>query len=550
MAYGYRYGEVVLPPIGPIKPTRFTRGGKTPSLRTVAQVGTNYVVDGLAMPHPDPRHELTAKAGVLKRFANLPPEIDDSLFEELCCFVDEFIAANFKPLDPSSDATFNTWIEKTKYPRWRKDQLRKVWEDIDSDQMRTSAGECESFIKWESYPEYKHARPINSRDDEFKVRTGPIFKLIEEEVFKLGAFIKKIPVEDRPGYISERLKVDGNYYVGTDYSSFEASFIERILRAVEFRLYRFMIKALPGRHDFEAQIEQMVTNGVCKYGTFRAWVLGGRRSGDMCTSLGNGFTNLVVMEFLCSKYKCGPVLGVVEGDDGLFSFSKVHPPVEAFEKLGFRIKLERHAELETASFCGLIFDSQDLVNICDPTEALACFGWISPLYLRSKKSKIDSIMRAKALSYAVQYKGCPIVGSLAHCAMRHTRFADLRVALRSRALSMWEREQILHALECRKWDFKEPPMNTRLLMERVFGVPVSVQLYIEKELDAYDGAGPFIRLDHGLFSIHKDWSEYWTKYVCRFVGQLPHEFRFGGQPVGFVVEWQTDELGHVYLQPG
>lgn len=148
------------------------------------------------MPHPDPSDRATMKAGVLKRFLMKPPKSDPAKRIRLRKFVANWLKNNLVPLSPDSDITVETWIEKTNYPRWRKEQLLDKWKKI-VDRRDPKHFRVKSFMKDETYPEYKHARAINSRSDEFKTLVGPIFKLIEKELFKLDWFIKKVPVKDR-----------------------------------------------------------------------------------------------------------------------------------------------------------------------------------------------------------------------------------------------------------------------------------------------------------------------------------------------------------------
>lgn len=80
-------------------------------------------------------------------------------------------------------------------------------------------------------------------------------------------------------------------------------------------------------------------------------------SGDMCTSLGNGFSNKMKAEFLA--YKAGGTIdGFVEGDDGLF-VTNFELRSSDYEKLGFTIKIEEIADPCEASFCGMIFGEDE-----------------------------------------------------------------------------------------------------------------------------------------------------------------------------------------------
>jgi hypothetical protein len=164
------------------------------------------------MPHPDTSDPVTMLQGVKKRFANAVPLASKIKLRKFRRFVRRLVKQNFKPLSRESDTSFENWIANTHYPEWRKQELRNVWEQMGKpegdytrwfDKNRKRLTVVKSFIKDETYPEYKHARAINSRADPFKCLVGPIFKLIEKEVFRHRDFVKNVPVKDRPKYIME-----------------------------------------------------------------------------------------------------------------------------------------------------------------------------------------------------------------------------------------------------------------------------------------------------------------------------------------------------------
>ncbi len=79
-------------------------------------------------------------------------------------------------------------------------------------------------------------------------------------------------------------------------------------------------------------------------------------SGEMNTSLGNGFSNLMFMLYACEiqGIECD---GIVEGDDGAFALSL--KPGQKFDEsifaeMGLTIKLEKHTDLMSMSFCGIL----------------------------------------------------------------------------------------------------------------------------------------------------------------------------------------------------
>jgi hypothetical protein len=212
-----------------------------------------------------------------------------------------------------------------------------------------------------------------------------------------------------------------------------------------------------------------------------------RMSGEMNTSLGNGFSNLIFMKFICHELGLD-CIGVVEGDDGLFVFVGKSPQSEDFIKYGFDIKLERYTEISRASFCGNLFDEKDLSIITDPYDAMACFGWTSQRYARASKNTLRLLLKSKALSLAHQYPGCPILGAFSQYVLRCLRSYDIKAfSLRRRDVSLWEREQLqesLNFLGKNKYEslYQEPGDRTRLLFEELYGIGVEEQKSIERAL--------------------------------------------------------------------
>lgn len=451
-------------------------------------MGLGCHVEGIALPQPCPADPATMRAGVMKRFARKPPQSDPELMGKFNSFVRQWIRKNLTQLSPTEDTSIDKWLENTNYPMWRKEELLKKWDEFTHlDDPAKKYKVCKSFMKDETYVAYKHARGINSRSDEFKCIVGPIFKLIEGEVYKIHHFIKHVPVADRPRVISERLDKLGAKFMATDYTAFESLFTAELMEACEFELYDYMTEHLTEHREFMEHCHEILggTN-TCLYKTFVVKLLATRMSGEMCTSLGNGFSNLMIMLFLCQEVGCTEIDGYVEGDDGIFSMVGTPPSSTDFARLGLNIKIELHDRLSTASFCGIIFDEFDKINVTDPREVLASIGWTSTRYARAKKSKLLTLLRCKGLSLAHQYPGCPVIDSLAKYCLRVTRSHDVRSILaKDRHMTMWERDQLLLALKDEKNIRNvDIPMATRLLVEEKFGLPVEFQLSIERYLDS------------------------------------------------------------------
>lgn len=516
--YGYRYGEVLLPKINPIKDGTHISIPKPIDLssRPVVQVSLGCHLGGAALPHPCPKDPATTVAGVRMRFARKPPRANPAVMAEFKDFVSDWIQKNLVPLEPTTDLSVETWLKNTNYPKWRKDELLRKWEAFTNmDDPNKKYRMCKSFMKDETYPDYKHARGINSRSDEFKCFMGPVFKAIESVIYENKHFIKHVPVADRPRVIMEALFRPDGKYVATDYTAFESLFTKEIMEICEFQLYDYMTSKTPIHDQFMHECwETLGGENVCAYKTFVVRLLATRMSGEMCTSLGNGFSNLMYMLFLCKRAGCTDVRGFIEGDDGIFSMVGPPPTAADFALLGQNIKIELHDRLSTASFCGIIFDEDDCVNVTDPREILCTFGYTTSNYSRANIKNRLALLRCKGLSLAHQYPGCPVIMSLARYALRVSTSYDIRGVLqKNHSLSMWEREQLISAMsvDVHKFDSIEVPFNTRVLVADKYNLPIEYQLLIEKYLDSLTSLQT-LKIEILLDQLPISWSDYYNKY--------------------------------------
>lgn len=487
MQYGVRCTSETLPPL----PDRVRRGAsiteRNPGVLNFRPVSASLPIRlrGHTLPKIDPCHPQTVALGFKKRVVNpLTEDYDLSFIEEFGRFVDGWLIRNLVPLDPESDVSVDHWLETANYPAWRKDELRSL--DFDEVANWRAHGFCKSFIKDEFYAELKHARTINPRDDYFKVFSGPIFHLIEKAVFQLPCFIKKVPIKDRAEYIKEHVFSHGARYVCTDYTSFESSFTAPLMHACEMKLYRYMTQALPdGDVWFEGVRDTLTGVQHLKHRYVTVKTPAGRCSGDMCTSLGNGFTNLLLMEFAAHKLNLGTLHGVFEGDDGLCRFSSGEVPFGAFfSRLGFVVKMEVVDDISRASFCGMLFDPDSCQQIGDPRAFLATFGWTSAKYCGVSKRKALGLCRSKALSAAHQWVGCPVISAFAHRVIELTEGVDVDWIIESRNTSWWDRQRLL---QCRNPVPKATPTwQTRLLFADIYDISPDEQIRLESQLSSLD----------------------------------------------------------------
>jgi len=398
------------------------------------------------------------------------PVVNPVLLHQVELFVHSYVMTNYSHVRVLD---FEEWLESTTYNEDRKNQLR-----LAHDELRggvPTKHDCEtvsSFGKTEFYPTWKHARMINSRSDAFKVWSGPMIKAIEMEVYQDHHFIKHVPVPERPALI-RALKRAGLYYQATDFTAFESHFIPEVMNAIECQLYRWCLANCPGV-DLLCNTLTGINRMKTRFG-LKATVEGRRMSGDMCTSLGNGFTNLMLALYLASV--AGAELdGYVEGDDGIFA-TTVPLRSEDYAALGFTIKIENVPDPCCASFCGMIFsESGEIVR--DPRKFLQGFGWTSS-FINAGSKIMDELLRAKALSTCYETPQCPIVGAMARYALRLTAGVCARFV--NDGYHVFPKD----AVNITSFN---PSPDTRLLFEQLYGISIPIQLRIERAIESGDMA--------------------------------------------------------------
>lgn len=446
-------------------------------MRDVVQVSMGPIVKKAILPHCDPGHSITVLDGIKKRLAVEMPKMLPHYRAQFKSHVDKWLKMNLKPLPPHTDFSIDTWLSNTHYPLYRK-QILKRKNALITNPHDSRWKKVKSFIKDETYVDFKHARTINSRTDEFKTLVGPYIKQIEKIVLAGRNFIKYIPKRLRPKALMERLFNKYRYIISNDFSSFEAHFDE-LLEDTEFKLYEYMFQNIPQRENILKLLKNAMlkwNNCTFKWATVKIWRR--RMSGEMSTSLGNGFANLMMITFLAALQgeETDPY---VEGDDGITGLNKPPPTKQwIYDNLGWDLKMETCTSLADASFCGNVFDESDLTIITNPVDVICSFGWTTSRYKKCKPKRLLELLRAKSLSLLYEYPGCPILSELAQYGMRMTK----NVRARPHFSNEYEREQ--YAMMIAQYDSQlpivEPPKNTRILMEKLFKITVGDQLLIEK----------------------------------------------------------------------
>lgn len=487
-----------------------------PSLH-VMQVAVGPTLKGLAPPIPDSRDPVTALDGCKRRFCVKPPPLSRNDKRKFRTFVRNWLEKNMTPLERNDVLTFDEWLDSTSYPEWRKRELRREWERVEVDfsgpnpRVAKRYRRLNSFVKVETYKQFKPARAINARSDAFKVFSGRFFKSIEQRVFKDPHFIKHVPVKDRSAYLDKTFEGWQGPYYQTDYSHFESHFTAEYMSICEFQLYKHMMKNY--RREMDVITSVMASKNECNFKGFSLSLLGVRMSGEMCTSLGNGFANLMNTLYLVSK-KGGKCVGVVEGDDGLFA-STVPLTKQDYAGIGFDIKIELFHNYRLASFCGIVA-SVDGSPLTEPRDVLMGFGWSHSPCVSARNAM--GLCRAKALSLLYEHPNCPIL----------TKLALRYIALTSGSSPIfsynWYDMQLAKEVSKFREDTRLQVRNgispeVRKQFEECYNIPVYLQLKIEDEIETWGFGEVDSPLVLSLFEGRG--YDHARTYYARYVGNEP-----------------------------
>lgn len=387
------------------------------------------IVPGYALPRPCRSSPRNAVYGVAKRLGGHTAVYDADLLDDIKRTADEYVRRHYVPL--RTVQSVREWIEGSNYTGARRRSLTKLAISLFDGDMGnrvchivwSSMARVKAFIKAESYKEFKSPRIICSRSDYSKLFYGPIAKSIESVVYQDDHFIKHVPVIDRAGVIAERFGRNG-VVLESDFSSFECHFTRDLMLACEMVLYRYMLSRIKSYHGLDLSSQRgfdemfgpiLGVNSV-HLSDFVFDIPATRMSGECFTSLGNGFSNFIIMSTILKRFGVRLLDFVVEGDDGLYliderDVDKV-PTQADFQRLGFSVKLDLHPSVNRASFCGMVFNAETRHCVKDPYATLVKFGWTDKPYV-GKQSKARGLLRAKAFSLLYEVPYCPILSDFA-----------------------------------------------------------------------------------------------------------------------------------------
>lgn len=446
---------------------------------------------------PDGRDIATAQSGFLKRVAAILPEPVDEKLQGLKVFVRKWVKKNIKPVTVMG---FEEWLGSTHYNEHRKDELRKAASLTNHFPSARKCSKVEQHIKREAYPEYKQARTINSRCDEFKAWSGPIFKSIEKQVYAVNNtngqpfFVKHMTNPERVSRILA-MSQPGRKYYATDYTSFESHFTPQIMESIEMVLYEHALRKYPGYYK---RIHDVLCgpNHISNRMGMKMTIRGRRMSGDMNTSLGNGFSNLMLALYLAKVNKSTYFDGVFEGDDALFTTNS-RVIASDYADLGFTIKIEPHNDVQSAKFCGLLITPSNH-TIRDPTTVMSTLMWNMTHPCCTHKTAMR-LLRAKVMSLAVDAGSAPILWAVCSHLLTFTQSYTPNFTDPMTAKKVADHDNIRTTT---------PTNDDRLFFDRVFHI--SPQLQVQHE--ALILKGDFSRL-HEILSPHPDHHDFGSRFL-------------------------------------
>jgi hypothetical protein len=446
------------------------------------------LVTGAVCPHCDNSDPATVLAGAVHRQACQKKNINRKTLRDLRSFVKHYLKENVSRVNKQDLPTFEDFLKRTKYTEKEKEKIRagkEISDKYSPYSLPKRYTKCKCFAKDEFYDEFKQSRGICGRTNVIRARYGPLIMAIEDKIYKSKYFVKHMTPKERSVVISERMNQVGRV-LENDYSTFESSFASEIISAVECQLFRHCLGDVVSSDLLNELCDDARGVGEFKttmlYKWFELEVAGSRKSGDSHTSLANGFTNLMIFLFCCYKadvpHHSFDIL--VEGDDSVCWLAEGHTVKfrKVAEELGFTVKMNWLDTASESSFCQLRCDPSTGIIVRHPAKVLAKSGWSKSNHVNFNSNHLTMLYRAKAMSLAVESGSCPILWALADRMLRSTTGVQMDWEFVERHTPLYERDKI-QKTAC---EVSEPPLSTRVFFEKLFKIPVSYQLEVEKYL--------------------------------------------------------------------
>ncbi|APG76595.1 hypothetical protein 2 [Wenling tombus-like virus 5] len=371
---------------------------------------------------------------------------------------------------------FDQWVSR--FNPSRQTQLREGLIQAQRQGLSPSDAVMKVFIKTETSPKGTDPRNISPRQPQFLAVLGPHVASLEKAAARSPYLVKGLTPTERARKLAPFRR---GAVIETDFSRFDMTVSADIITTVERMAFR---QAYPkGLFPLFDEALHLLTSMV-GIGTLGATytVEGTRASGDAHTSIANGIINRFVI-WACLRHLPCPWYSFHEGDDGVIFIDKPHAAqaVECLQfafTLGFRLKCVVPNPMGSATFCGRYTCLDCGREHCDVIRTLTKF------HISHRPGSAQSLVLAKAYSYASTDSHTPIVGPLCAALIHHLQpLVNIRT-LRRRLnhLSWYERERAERGIG--HTDFSVSPCCRASVAETASIDPV-LQAAVEKQVSAW-----------------------------------------------------------------
>jgi len=453
-----------------------------------------FLIEGACYVKPDHKDPFTIAVGAIKRMGAPKSVPSERLRNEYLQFCQRYDEKHFEPVSPDEFRDQWDWLENLDISEERRAQIREAMEKNDLEgfhfddvEFLREFAEVLSFIKDEFYDTEKASRWINARCDRSKAFFGPLCDMAMERLTRSKHVIKTVPVADRARLIYDTMYATDRVYWGTDFTSFEAHF-KGWLMEIEGLSMWYLLQNHPLIKLLKAFFDKVLSGkNVAQMRGFGCFVFVALRcSGEMNTSYGNTYHNERTIVFFLERNGCLNYELFVEGDDGLFTAEPLTsvPTAEQFLDLGWEVKIECFDSIGDASFCGNVFDPDDFIVVTDPRKVLLTLGWTSRKYLGAGEAMLSQLLKAKVLSVGYQYGRNPILWSLVRRLLGLLKGVNVRLSIIF-GMDAWERDKFRRIVES-ELIVQPPPIATRLLVERLYGITIDQQIQLEEQFSVIE----------------------------------------------------------------
>jgi len=306
-----------------------------------------------------------------------------------------------KPMD------FEKWVAR--YPVKRQEELRLGREEaMRKGLLDAKDAKVSNFIKIEPTVNLTDPRNIVPREDVFMSVLGPFIAAVEHKAHKAPFLVKGINLRRRDRKMA-KIMLKWKRFIEIDYARFDMTIFIAMLEAERTMvLSQFPRQFWPEVH--RAYDLMLKTVAKSSHGT-KYTKEGGRQSGDLTTSIGNGLLNRFAVWFCLRKLPSNTWESLHEGDDGLIGCSEevldeILENLNHLWVLGFQGKIDVYNDISQTSFCGrfLATSGGTLKSYADPLRTLA------KLHLTCANGDPIQLICAKAMSYKHTDAETPVIG--------------------------------------------------------------------------------------------------------------------------------------------